>query len=87
MFYSKLPSYIFHLTRRVYLLLVMCSLNVYHMCAATQEQMSDPLELELEVVVSYHCEWWKLNSGSVQAQLNDLNLEAFLSHVYVSRSC
>lgn len=53
------------------------------MCAATQEQMSDPLELELEVVASYHCEWWELNSGSVQEQLNDLNLWAFLSHVYV----
>lgn len=44
------------------------------MCAATQEQMSGPLELELEVVASYHCEWWELNSGSVQEQLNDLNL-------------
>lgn len=61
----------------------MFSLNVYHMCAATQEQMSDPLELELEVVVSHHCEWWELNSGSVQEQLNGLNCWAFLSHIYV----
>lgn len=66
LFYSKLPSYVSSNWKSLFflqdLLLVMFSLTVYHMCAATQEYS---LELELEVVVSHHCEWWELNSGSV----------------------
>lgn len=46
----------------------------------SQKRGSDPLEMELQVVVNHHVQCWELDPGPRQGQVVPLPAEAFLWH-------